>query len=630
MGGRLRRNPHDPDTQPKFVNDLPAMPVLDAREGGSLALDIVQGEQWMGLVDADCTSLVTTIWGYALPDAAPTFPGVSILAESGVPVDITFRNLLPTGAGLLPFDASIADPMVAQAIADGYWPLVTHLHGAHTGAPSDGFPDAWYTQGEAEIGPDFTSATNHYDNSQQAATLWYHDHVDTITRLDMYAGLSGFYNLGDATEQGLIGSGVLPGGDYELNISISDRSFTADGQLYLPGGDPGDPVPGPIDPETGEHATVSDSLSADFDGDFPTILPEFFGDTILANGMAWPKQGLAPTQYLLHLLDNSDSRFYVLHFDNPWVKVTLVGSDGGLLPEAKTVIAGDGVDHPDQFLLLGPADRNDVVVDFSDPHLLGQHVTLLNSGPAFDPINGINPDGTLPEGIQAADPDDGVGQVMRFDVAAYSPGCLPTASVTDGTLLEPNAEDPMPAPDHVRKLGLFEVEDAFGHVTPELGPAEATTDIDGNPVAFGPLPFSAPVTETPRLGSTEEWDIFNFTEDAHPIHIHLVQFAVLGRQEISFEDADGDGTPDDLRGTSEVTAGMDPSNDDVLLGDDVALSAEDLGRQDTVIVAPGTMVRLLMTFDKPGEFVWHCHIISHEDNSMMRPFAVTGGDDLFA
>ena len=213
---------------------------------------------------------------------------------------------------------------------------------------------------------------------------------------------------------------------------------------------------------------------------------------------------------------------------------------------------------------------------------------------------------------------------MRFDVAAYVPGCLPTASVTDGTPLEPNAEDPMPAPDHVRKLGLFEVEDAFGHVTPELGPAEATTDIDGNPVAFGPLLFSAPVTETPRLGSTEEWDIFNFTEDAHPIHIHLVQFAVLGRQEISFEDADGDGTPDDLRGASEVTAGRDPNNDDVLLGDDIALSAEDLGRQDTVIVAPGTMVRLLMTFDKPGEFVWHCHIISHEDNSMMRPFAVTG------
>jgi spore coat protein A, manganese oxidase len=83
----------------------------------------------------------------------------------------------------------------------------------------------------------------------------------------------------------------------------------------------------------------------------------------------------------------------VLKFDNPWVKVTLVGNDGGLLPTAKTIISGDGVNHPDQFLVMGPADREDIVVDLSDPHLLGQKVTLLNEGPAYDPFQGIAPDG---------------------------------------------------------------------------------------------------------------------------------------------------------------------------------------------------------------------------------------------
>jgi spore coat protein A, manganese oxidase len=120
----------------------------------------------------------------------------------------------------------------------------------------------------------------------------------------------------------------------------------------------------------------------------------------------------------------------------------------------------------------------------------------------------------------------------------------------------------------------------------------------------------------------EEWDIFNFTEDAHPIHIHLTQFQVLGRQQISFIDEDDNGVPDNVRDGPTVTAGSDPSLNDVVTGDNIPLRPEDLGRQDTVIIPPGTMVRLLATFDKPGDYVWHCHILSHEDNSMMRPLAV--------
>ena len=607
----------DPNSEPKFVNDLPTPPVLDATSGGSYCLDIKQGKQWLGLVDANGNRLYTTIWGYALPGAQPTFPGPTILASKDVPEDITWKNLLPKNSEFLPVDLSIADPMVAKAIQDGYSPTVTHLHGGHNDATSDGYPDAWFTRQDAETGPNFVSNTDHYDNSQQAATLWYHDHVDTITRLDMYAGLSGFYNLSDPNERALRAAGVLPSGSYDINAALTDRSFTTDGQLYLPGGSPEDPIPGP------GGDTVADELGPDFKGTYPSIVPEFFGDTILVNGMAWPKLDAQPTQYRLNLLDSSDSRFYVLKFDNPWVKVTLVGSDGGLLPKAKTIISGDGVNHPDQFLVMGPADRDDIVVDLSDPHLHGQKVTLLNEGPAYDPFQGIGPDGKLANDITAATPADPVGQVMQFDITGTPAAHLPTASVTDGTPLNTRYVDRSSVtPDHVRKLGLFEVKDAQGHVTPELGPAENTTDIDGNPVPFGPLPFSAPATETPKLGSTEEWDIYNFTEDAHPIHIHLTQFQVLGKEQISFKDANDDGIPDNVRGRPDLTAGSDPSTDDVVTGANIPLRPEDLGLQDTVTVAPGTMVRVLGTFDKPGDYVWHCHIVSHEDNSMMRPLVV--------
>jgi spore coat protein A len=607
----------NPDTQPKFVNGLPTPPLLDTEAGGSYHIDIRQDRQWLGLVDANGNRLYTTIWGYALPGVQPTMPGPTILASSNTPADITWKNLLPKDSELLPVDLSIAEPDVAKAIISGYSPTVTHLHGGHTDAISDGHPDAWFTNHNAQTGPFFVSDTDHYDNSQQAATLWYHDHTDTITRLNMYAGLSGFYNLRDGNERTLQACGVLPTGSYEINAALTDRSFTTDGQLYLPGAKPDDPIPGP------GGQTVADILGPDFQGTYPTIVPEFFGDTLLVNGMAWPKRDVQPTQYRLNLLDSSDSRFYVLKFDNPWVKVTLVGNDGGLLPTAKTIISGDGVNHPDQFLVMGPADREDIVVDLSDPHLLGQKVTLLNEGPAYDPFQGIAPDGTLANDIQAATPADSVGQVMQFDVTGTPADHLPTASVTDGTPLNKNYVDRSSVmPDHVRKLGLFEVQDAVGHVTPELGVAEDTTDINGTAIPFGPLPFSAPATETPLEGSTEEWDICNFTEDAHPIHIHLTQFQVLGRQQISFIDKDNNGIPDNVRDGPTVTAGSDPSLNDVVTGDSIPLRPEDLGRQDTVIIPPGTMVRLLATFDKPGDYVWHCHILSHEDNSMMRPLAV--------
>ena len=97
-----------------------------------------------------------------------------------------------------------------------------------------------------------------------------------------------------------------------------------------------------------------------------------------------------------------------------------------------------------------------------------------------------------------------------------------------------------------------------------------------------------PITENPALGGVEEWQIKNFTVDAHPIHIHLVQFKVLGR------------------GTYG-TQSPEPWES---------------GFKDTVIAYPGEITRVKMKFDYPGFYVWHCHIVEHEDNEMMRPYAV--------
>jgi spore coat protein A len=181
---------------------------------------------------------------------------------------------------------------------------------------------------------------------------------------------------------------------------------------------------------------------------------------------------------------------------------------------------------------------------------------------------------------------------------------------------------------------LFEGVDAYDRVTPMLGKAEAGTvitdkmSVSGN---FGPLAWDAPTTEKPFLGSTEQWDLFNFTEDSHPIHLHLPQFQVLGKWHIDFLDQDENGIPDDTNGDGMISYGTGSpiytgnGSADIWIGAKIPLTdlrPEETGWQDTVEVDPHQMVAIVATFDKPGDYVWHCHILSHEDNEMMRPYTV--------
>jgi spore coat protein A len=308
-----------------------------------------QTEQWLGLIDANGNPLITTVWGYGQFGHTPTYPGPTILAYENIAINVIWVNNLPLTGHLLAVDTTLHLAVSAtKPLEDGYIPTVTHLHGGHNPVGSDGLPEQWFTQNHSSTGPDFQDLIYTYPNDQEAATLWYHDHALGMTRLNVYAGLAGFYLLQDENSTNLISTGVLPGGAYAIEMAIQDRAFTADGQLYYPAYK-NDPLPSTTD-------TVGDIVPQTFydanGEDAPSAVPEFFGDHILVNGMAWPNLNVAAGDYEFHLLNGSDSRFYVLELSDPDVKVHLVGVDGGLLPQAQTIMDGDGVQEDGEFLVL--------------------------------------------------------------------------------------------------------------------------------------------------------------------------------------------------------------------------------------------------------------------------------------
>lgn len=552
----------DPLTQPRFVNPLPVPPVIDATGGGTFTVDITQFQQDLGLVDpVTGLPLLTTVWGYN-----GTYPGPTFVVRKDVPIDVLWRNQLVDGAGqplphLLPVDTSLHWASPLNWPFSGV-PVVTHVHGGHTESASDGLPDAWFTPGFAQTGHGFVKQTLHYDNDQEAATIWYHDHALGITRLNVYAGLAGYYLVRDANEDALIAAGNLPTGPYDLGLAIQDRMFTADGQLHYPS-----LPPTPTSPN-------------------PSVLPEFFGDFILVNGKAWPVLDVEPRQYRFRFLNGSDSRFYNLNLvEGPNatgslpVNATLpamwqIGSDTGLL-NAPVLL---------KRLLLGTGERADVVIDFSDPAFFGRSFILRN-----------NAKSPFPNGA-AADPQT-AGQIMMFRVSLPLDPNAPLTPLPANLRplygpIQPLAATPGVPP---RQLILSEMMDQYGRMMPMLGTAAA-----------GAMMWDDPLTENPMLGDTEIWEVYNTTPDAHPVHLHLVSFQILDRQK--------------YRATVDpMTAALTNIK---LVGKPQRPSPEESGWKDTAIAYPGERLRVIAHFDREGLYVWHCHILSHEDNEMMRPFYV--------
>lgn len=505
--------PDKPETVPKFVDPLPIpsvlSPVCTDDCGPFYEVRMQQNQQQL---HRDFP--LTTIWGYN-----GLYPGPTIEARRNQPVRVHWINDLPT-THLFQVDHTIHG-------AEEFRPdvrNVVHLHDGNTPAAFDGHPDQWYTPGLTEIGPAFVTDVFEYPNRQPATTLWYHDHAIGITRLNVYAGLAAFYLLRDEAEERL----PLPKGPFEIPIVIQDRTFQPNGELFYPA----------------------------------EWVPEFFGNTILANGKVWPFLNVEPRRYRFRLLNGSNARFYTLTLD-PTLPFHVIGVDGGLLERTVTT----------NTITLAPAERVDLILDFTNHQ--GATFTLTNSAPAPFPAGDL--------------PDENTSQIMQFRVT------LPLSSKDRSRIPNRLVSLPRLHPAQAcrtRDLTLNERMEE-GRLVLLLG----TRNLTGRPQ---PFTWGDSTTEFPRFGSIEIWRLINTTVDTHPIHLHLVRFQILDRQPYDV---------DRFLATGEL----------VFTGPPVEPAPYERGLKDTVRANPGEVTRIIVRFgDFAGPYVWHCHILEHEDNEMMR------------
>ena len=328
----MQINPSDPATIPKFVDELPkpmiAKPKYSRGQQKNDYYELVMMEGQHRFHKHFPNSL---IWGYN-----GLYPGPTIEASKDKTIYVKYKNQLPL-QHFLPVDFTLHAANDSQEVR-----TVTHLHGANVDWQSDGHPEAWYTRDYRHTGPKYNKEIHEYTNHQPGTTMWYHDHAMALTRLNVYAGLAGFYLLRDALEE----RSNLPCGDYEYPILIQDKTFNEDGSLFYPD-EPPFPVP--------VH---------------PSITPGFVGNTIVVNGKLWPFLDVEPRKYRFRLLNGSNRRGYVISLSNDQ-PMFQIGTDGGFLSAPQLI----------QSVELLPAERTDVIIDFSS--CAGQEITLLNTDTDF-------------------------------------------------------------------------------------------------------------------------------------------------------------------------------------------------------------------------------------------------------
>ncbi|HRV94651.1 MAG TPA: hypothetical protein P5526_21005, partial [Anaerolineae bacterium] len=413
---------------------------------------------------------------------------------------------MPKGGHLLPVDTSThwaySLPGYTQySIEKDGPPVIPHLHGGHNNFLYDGNPEFFFSPGYTIRGPQWVDGLEKkfvYENDQPAGTLWYHDHALGITRLNVYAGLAGFYILRDDFDTGKFDNPLeLPAYPYEVALAIQDRMFYDDGRLFYPAF-PGDPFYD--DFITGEGAVLPPDI---FPGGGPTALAEFFGDHMLVNGQIWPKMEVEPRNYRLRLLNGCDSRFLAIQFFEvpanatsfdgtiQQLDFTVIGSDQGLASSPTTV----------NTLLFETGSRYDIILDFSQVGS-GNRVIMKNIG-GDEPFGGDIP------GPQVFGETD---RIMAFDVVLPLDLSVDDVSPT-GISFGPSVPDPM----RTRKVALFEGTDEFGRLQPLLGTAEPATDSNGNPINWpntpayvnaglegqmeGSIAWHSPITENPAEDS---------------------------------------------------------------------------------------------------------------------------------
>ncbi|WP_068502841.1 multicopper oxidase family protein [Paenibacillus kribbensis] len=509
----------------KFVTPLAIPPVLKPKIRGAQGTYYeVKMKQVKQKLHRDLQP--TTVWGYN-----GRYPGPTIITHKNERVRVKWMNELPL-KHLLPVDKTIpgAGPNVPEVRT------VVHLHGTVARQGSDGNPLAWFSRDFRRVGPMFKQKVYDYPNRQSAATLFYHDHALAITRLNLYAGLAGAYLLRDARET----SFKLPKGKFEIPLLIQDRSFKKNGQLFYPS-----------------------NTTPPVKGVNPSIVPMFFGNTNLVNGTVWPYLNVEPRKYRFRMINGSNGRFYTMKLSSGQSFIQ-IGGDQGFLPKPVRI----------KELTLGPAERADVIIDFSRHK--GQNIVLTNSARAPFP-GGATPDPNT------------TGKIMQFRVGQLLTS--PDKSRIPAKLIPISRLSPAKA-RRVRWLKLSSSPDKYGRQVQLLNDKG----------------FMEPATQRPKLGSIEVWNFVNVGTNTHPMHLHLVHFQILSRR------------PFDVNYYNKT-------NKIRYTGPAVPPEPNERGMKDVVRVPPGYITKIIAKFvPYTGNYVWHCHILEHEDYDMMRPLKVVSGN----
>jgi len=620
----------------------------------------------------------TTLWGYSPSRALleGNFPhrhlGGIIVAQKGQPVQLTFTNRLPAAH---PIPVDISTPLLGGFTdannrfgGSGHNAISTHLHGGFVPWVSDGGPFAWFTP-NGNSGPSFMQAfmkginpalapgqgEYYYPNNQSARFAWYHDHAHDITRINAYAGIASAYVIRDAFEGGLRNMGLpefVEYGGREIPLVVQDKVFVGPDIAIA------DPTWMTVTTAKSQgvgslwYPHVYEKNRWRFKGNLlmpdASCVPEMFGDTMLVNGTVFPVATVEARRYRLRVLNACQARFLNLQLyvadkskdgisygpggvptNLPGPAFMVLGTEGGFLPKPVSVPAVQPF-NPAMLtsalpnLLTGPAERWDILVDFAG--LAGKSVIVYTDTPApfpfGDPRNDVfsgNGNVTKP----GFGPDTRI--LMKFNVVGATSVDPPlaingTTDLTPGLdpfLVSPgvavqNGTVNLPPGVPVRQLTLNEAFDSLGRLIQLLGTNQLSPSVPGS---YGRI-FDDQPTETPTAGATEVWQIANLTGDTHPIHFHLVNVQVMGRQ------------PFDMKRYAGTPIYTGPARNP---------DPTELGWKETVRMNPGEVTTVIMRFDLPSglpftvpssprtggaEYVWHCHILEHEEHDMMRPLVV--------
>jgi spore coat protein A len=511
-------------------------------------------------------------------------PGPSIEVSRGAELEVRWENHL---SGPFPVVVTVApehavDGVPAQCVpgrsggtVDPYAAAlsgfaVVHLHGGMTHAPSDGWTENIAAPGQALL--------DTYPNDQRAAMLWYHDHVMGVTRFNVYAGLAGLWIVRDQREREL----ELPEGPpYEVPLLLADRNFDVDDDGRL----------------TGALLHKTD----------PEVM-ECFSPFTTVNGTVWPYLDVEPTTYRFRLLNGSNARTYrlVLTRDGrpDHERITQIGTEAGLLLAP--------VSSPAQGLVLASAERADLLVDFSDLPP-GSELTLWNTATA--PFDGtfVDPatagtadlDGLLPfPEVLRIRVGEGrrsrlrIPPVLASDFRRTSRDQLGGAVVRAIALVEQEGEPPM--------LTMHELAPDLDGKETFVTLVESGDDGSERTTRWRSIAsrFEDTTTFFPTLHEPEVWRLINLTGDTHPIHLHLDPFKVLERHPAT---------------VAAATVRIGAADDSI----PHSLDDNELGLKDTVRVNANEVVDIVVRFDVfCGRYMYHCHILEHEDHDMMRPFVV--------